>query len=130
MRIAATVLGAVVGSILAGCGSSQPQESTADCTNQVRIDGRVYTSYSMTDREGTPFGVADQADCHDVGVGAEGSVFPDSPRQVAVWSFEEYPTEKVVGVRFDRHSFGVFVADTVPQAESNRILLELGRAAD
>jgi len=130
MRITSTVFVLVVGSILGGCGSSQPQESTADCNNQVRIDGRVYTSYAMTDREGTRFGVADRADCHDVGVGAEGSVFPDTPRQVTVWSFEGYPTEKVVGVRFDRHSFELFVADTVPQAESQRIRLELGRAPD
>jgi hypothetical protein len=51
-----------------------------------------------------------------------------NPRQVTVWSFRGYATKDVVGVRFDNaDSFGVFVADDVPQAGSDRIYAELGK---
>jgi translation initiation factor 2B subunit (eIF-2B alpha/beta/delta family) len=94
----------------------------------VRLDGHVYTSYGFTDREATQFSVAEQADCHDVGRDAEGSVFLDDPTQVTVWSFESYATEKVLGVRFDRDSFAVFVADSVPRDQADRILEELSQS--
>ncbi len=70
------------------------------------------------------------ADCHDVGEGSEGSVFSDNPKQVTVWSFPGYVPEKVLGVRFDRDTFGVYVAESVPRTDMNRIVDELSRAPD
>ena len=116
---------AIVASGCEGCPSSQGE---ADCQSQVRIDGRVYTSYGFSHSAASEFGVADQAECHDAGCDAPGSVFPANPRQVTVWSFRGYATKDVVGVRFDNaDSFGVFVADDVPQAGSDRIYAELGK---
>lgn len=109
-----------------GC-DSEPQ-SAADCTNQIRYDGRVYSSYGHTDRDAISFGEAEEAECHDVGVGAAGSVFPDDPARVTTWSFAGYPTDEVLGVRFDEDTFAVYVADGLPRAKSDRIFRELGRA--
>ena len=44
---------------------------------------------------------------------------------MAVWSFHGYPTETVLGVRVDRDTFRVFVADAASRAESERIIKEL-----
>jgi len=123
MRIAAPVLAAVVA--LAGCSAYQSHPSAADCQRQVRLGDRVYTSYGHTDRAATRFALADRAECHDVGRHADGSVFTENPTQVRVWSFDGYETEKVLGVRFERDSFAVFVADSVPRAESELIFTEL-----
>lgn len=71
--------------------------------------------------------MADRADCDDVGEDAAGSVFPDNPERVTTWSFRGYPTEEVLGVRFDHDAFAVFVADAVPDAERERIFRELGQ---
>lgn len=112
--------------VASGCEGSPSSHGAADCQSQVRLDGRVYTSYGHTDSAASEFGVADQAECHDNGRDAPGSVFPDDPRQVTVWSFRGYATKDVVGVRF-RDSFAVFVADDVPQLESDWIYAELGK---
>lgn len=69
--------------------------------------------------------MADVAECHDVGENPEGSVFMDDPRQVAVWSFHGYPLEQVLGVRRDENSYEVFVAESVPRADVDRIVGEL-----
>jgi hypothetical protein len=110
----------------AGCGTGQLEGgASADCASQVRLDDRVYTSHGFTNRDATRFAEADRAECHDVGRNAPGSVFPDQPAHVTAWSFAGYPTDKVLGVRFDEDSFGVYVADTVSRAESERIFQEL-----
>ena len=75
--------------------------SAADCALQVRVDEVVYISHSHTQWAATRYGTADQAKCHDVGEDAAGSVFPEHPRQVTTWTFEGYPPERVLGVRFD-----------------------------
>lgn len=111
----------------AGCAGGQGHPAAADCNNQMRLGKRVYTSSGYTDRDATRFGEADEAECHDLGGDAPGSVFPDDPKQVTTWSFAGYPTDKVLGVRFDEDSFAVYVADTLPRAESGRIFRELRR---
>jgi len=110
---------------LAGCAASECRQAAADCQNQVRIDGRVYTGWGFTQLDATRFTLADRAECHDTGTCPVGSVFPDDPRQVTVWSFDGYPTATVVGVRSYEGSFEVFVADSVPRADRDRILREL-----
>jgi len=95
----------------------------------VRLNERVYTSHGYTDRAASRFAEADEAECHDVGQNPPGSVFPDNPRHVTAGSFAGYPTDKVLGVRFDEDSFGVYVADSVPRTESDRIYKELQRDA-
>ena len=103
---------------------SAPQ-TAADCEQQVRLGSRGYTSVGFTDREATRLSTADRAECHDTGIDPEGLVFPEDPTQVAVWSFLGYPTETVLGVRVDRDTFRVFVADSASRAESERISTEL-----
>lgn len=125
VRVVASCFLVAAGFVSLGCDGTEPREATADCSTQVRFDGRVYTSYGYTDRKATRIGVADRAECHDVGVDAKGSVFPADPRQVAVWSFEDYPPHEVLGVRFEGTSFAVFVEDSVSEAESGQILRAL-----
>jgi hypothetical protein len=131
---AAWVVAGAVGLALAGCGAPGTGESTAaaDCANQVRVEGVVYTSHGYTDAPGTKLGTADWAECWDVGSpGREplGSVFPEDPRQVTTWSFEGYSSDQVLGVRNGNNPpFAVFVADSVPRAERERIFRELSPA--
>ena len=126
MRMRAIWLVVSAAIALTGCAGDPNDESgAADCSRQVRWEGRLYASHGYTARDATKFDVADEADCHDTGVGPQGSVFPDNPEQVDVWSFEGYPTEKVLGVRFDDDLFAVFVDESVPRAESKRIFSEL-----
>lgn len=73
--------------------------------------------------------MADEAECHDVGKDAAGSVFPGDPRQLNAWTFEGYPPEQVLGVRFDEHTFAVFVADSLPEGDRDQILRDLSDQA-
>lgn len=57
--------------------------------------------------------------------GAAGSVFPDDPDTVTAWTFDGYPATEVLGIRYGKNSFGVFVADTVPAEERDRIYADL-----
>lgn len=109
---------------LAACAedANAPEGSAAyECTPQIRFDGVIYTAYDYTDRGATKFGTADEADCHDVRREAPGSVFPNDPQQVAVWTFGAYSSEQVLGVRFGPDSFTVFIADSVPRDQAERI---------
>lgn len=113
--------------IASGCSgdSGAGSEATGDCSAQVRVDGIVYTSYGYTERKASKHSVANRADCEDVGENAAGSVFPEHPEQVTTWSFRGYPPEEVLGVRVDKTFFAVFVADSVQDAERERIFQEL-----
>lgn len=122
MRIASVCLVTVVA--VGGCSGSGPQ-TFADCAAQVRADGVVYTSNGVTERKASKYASAERADCHDVGQDAAGSVFPDEPSQVATWTFPGYPPAKVLGVRYGTDSFGVFIADSVPSEERERIYEDL-----
>jgi hypothetical protein len=111
------------GSQTAGNGGSQ---TSSDCSAQVRADGIVYTSHGYTERSATKHSSAEEADCEDVGPDAAGSVFPESPRHVTTWTFANYPPAKVLGVRSgNKDSFAVFVADSVPPDERDRIYEDL-----
>lgn len=113
----------------AGCSGGSTNQAgrttTADCTQQIRFQGIVYSGYGHTDEEATEFGTADAAECHDLGPNAAGSVFEDDGRQVTIWSFERYPTDEVVGVEFDEATFAVFVAEGVPSGRTEQMLREL-----
>jgi hypothetical protein len=118
--------------IPAGCaGEASPQgrQTEAECTPQVRFSGIVYDGASYTDQQPSKrLGTADEADCHDEGRDAEGSVFSESPRQVAVWSLDGYSPEEVLAVRFDETSFAVFVAASMPRHRVDRIVAALNDA--
>ena len=120
MRVFAVALAVA----LTACSSS-PAETSADCSNQVRFEGKVYTGYAFTERVGTELGVAEKAECHDVGEDAEGSVFGDDPPEVKVWSFEGFSPDEIVGVRFDDQQFEVYLADSLAPADIERISEEL-----
>lgn len=121
MRFAVVIVSLTLGFTLSGCSGDGGSQTSSDCQAQVRADGTVYTSYGYTERNASKHSVAERADCHDVGKGPAGSVFPENPQQVATWSFRGYPPEEVVGVRFDKDMFAVFVADSVPDAARERI---------
>lgn len=128
MRAAAATASLVLGGILSGC-SADNSSAEGDCAAQIRVDGEVYTSHSFTDRQATRHGTADRADCDDAGEDAAGSVFSDDPEQVTTWSFSGYPSDNVLGVRFDEDSFAVFVADSLPEEERERLSDELSKPA-
>ena len=114
--------------LLAGCasGTKAPEGSAQyECTSQIRSHGVIYSGYGYTDREATRLETADEVVCHDVGRDAPGSVFPDDPQQVAVWTFAGYPSDQVLGVRFGQDSFAVFIAESLPRPQGDRILSEL-----
>lgn len=126
MRIAVVAVSLAFAFTVSGCSAGGSQTS-GDCSAQVRADGIVYTSHGYTERKASRHSVADQADCDDVGEDAAGSVFGEHPQQVTTWAFRGYPPEDVVGVRLDKYSFAVFVADSVPDAERERIYRDLRR---
>ena len=128
MRVASACFIAAV--TLAGCGADRREEaeSAADCTNQVRLGGVIYSGYGYSDRRAKEFATADEAECHDVGVDASSSVFPADPRQVSVWAFPGYSPDKLLGVPFDKDTFEVFIAESVPHREMDRILDKLSRS--
>lgn len=125
MKAAVTTSAVTLCFVVTGCAGSGGSQTSGDCQAQVRADGIVYTSYGYTERKASRHSAADRADCDDVGEDAAGSVFPDNPEQVDTWSFRGYPTDEVLGVRVDEGSFAVFVADSVPDAERERIFREL-----
>ncbi len=131
MRTAAAWFMAAVTVTVAGCAGNGTEgaESAGDCTSQVRLGGVIYVGYGYTDRQATKFGTAEEADCHDVGMGAPGSVFSDDARQVAVWAFPGYPPDKILGVRFGKDSLEVFLAESMPRRDMDRILYELSQSA-
>jgi len=108
--------------LLAGCDAETPEGSASyECTPQVRMNGQVYDGRGYTDQRATRFARADEAECHDVGQSAPGSIFTDDPRQVAVWTFADHSPERVLGVRLDHDSFLVLIAASVPLQEAERI---------
>ena len=109
---------------MAGC-AQEGSQSSSDCAAQVRVAGVVYTSYGTTSREATRYVEADEAQCHDVGTDARGSVFADNPAQVRTWAFEGYSPKEVLGVQYGKHELGVFIADTVAPEERDSIYANL-----
>lgn len=112
-----------------GCSTSGGQQTSADCSAQVRADGIVYTSYGHTERKASTHLSAEVADCDDFGRDAAGSVFSETPPKVATWTFAGYPPAKVLGVRVGKDSFAVFVADSVPPEERDQIHEDLAGGA-
>ena len=113
---------------LAGCATAVTggTQGAADCTSQVRLGGVVYSGYGSTERPATRHGEADRAECDDLGADAHGSFFPRHPAQVAVWSFAGHPPEEVLGVRRAGGAFEVFVAESLPDRDRDRVLRRLG----
>lgn len=114
----------VVLAALAGCSDSGAQTS-ADCEAQVRVGDVVYTAIGTTERRAAPHASAERADCKDVGEDAAGSVFSEDPDEVATWAFDGHSPDKVLGVRYGKDSFGVFVADSVSADGIERIFTDL-----
>jgi hypothetical protein len=113
-------------SLTACAQAPAPTASPArECAAQIRLEGSTYTGAGYTDMRGTQFSSADQADCEDVGPSPRWSVFSDNPEQVAVWSLPGYSTEEVVAVRFNEDLFTIFVADSLPRGEIDRLVREL-----
>ena len=42
-----------------------------------------------------------------------------------MWTFAGYASDQVLGVRFGQDSFAVFIAESVPRHQADRILSEL-----
>ena len=125
MKAAVVTVAVTLCLVVTGCAGSGGSQISSDCQAQVRADGVVYTSYGYTERRASRHAAADRADCDDVGEDAAGSVFAENAEQVSTWSFRGYPPDEVLGVRFDESSYEVFVADSVPDAERERIFREL-----
>lgn len=113
----------VLATALAGC--SEAGETNADCGQQIRLDGAVYTGWSATTTDAERFGDAERASCDDNGEDAEGSYFSDEPESVTVWSLEGYSPNEVLGVRLDKESFTIFVADSVNDGDRDDLISAL-----
>ena len=115
---------------MAGCSDTTGAQDCADatqdldCTSVIRFEGITYSGYGYTETAAIQHGTADEADCDDEGPDACGSVFPDDPRQVAVFTFRGYPPDRVLGARSGK-KLEVFVAASVPRAQGERILRDL-----
>ena len=116
---------AVLVAVCATGGCENGGTVTADCQSQIRVGEAVFTSNGYTERNATKQGVADQAECHDVGDHAAGSVFPDHPLRVQTWRFDGYSPAQVLGVRHGEDGFAIYVVDHLPQDERDRILTAL-----
>jgi hypothetical protein len=125
MKAVVVSVAVTLSGVLVGCADNGGSQTSSDCSTNVRVDDNVYTSHGYTERKASRHSAADAADCHDTGEVPAGSVFPEHPGQVTTWTFRGYPPEKVLGVRFDIDSFAVFVTDSVPRAERERIFREL-----
>lgn len=134
VKAAVVTLAVTLNVVLSSCaGAGGPQTSgdegaqtSSDCSAQVRAEGIAYTSHGYTERSAARHSSAEAALCEDTGPDAAGSVFPESPRHVTTWTFAHYPPAKVLGVRSGKTgSFAVFVADSVPPAERDRIYEDL-----
>lgn len=125
-----TALGAALALlILASCANekgsdvqgSQPQE----CTPRIRLADKVYVAAGYTDTRGQRFSTAQQATCEDTSSDSRGSVFAEDPEEVAVWSLPGYDTVDVLATRFGGNSFEVYVSDSMPRQEIDRIVRRL-----
>jgi hypothetical protein len=129
VKVASMTTALALGLGLASCSADGESATSGDCQIQVGADGTSYTSYGHTRRSALRYSSADEADCEDVGEDADGSVFPEHPRQVTTWAFSGFSPVKVLGVRIDQESFVVFVADSVPPEERDRIYRNLAEEA-
>lgn len=112
--------------VLVGCDEDV---ASTECTPQVRVGERLFSAHGYTRAEATRHGTAERAECHDVGEDAAGSAFPGAPRQVRTWAFDGHSTDQVLGARAGRAGTAVFVAESVPREERDRVLAELDDAA-
>lgn len=115
---------------LAVVGCSTDELPVSDCTTQIRVGSTVYSSYGFVEGPAVRHASADRADCEDVGEDARGSVFPEDPQQVRTWRFPGFSPDEVVAVRFDERSFEVFIADSLPAGERDRVGEAVSRRRD
>lgn len=81
MRSAVVAISLTLTIVVSGCsGNGGPEGASSDCSEQVRADGVVYTSYGSTERKASRHSVADRAECHDVGTMDEPPLAPCSAR--------------------------------------------------
>ena len=126
MKPAVVAVAVTFAFVVTGCVGKGGSQVSGDCAAKVRADGIVYTSNGYTDRSATKHSSAEEADGEDLGSRAAGSVFPVSPRHVTTWTFADYPSPKVLGVRSSSTDlFAIFVADSVPPEERDRIYEDL-----
>jgi hypothetical protein len=112
--------------LLAGCGGSTTTAS--DCVTLVRQEGTMFREVAFSGHEAMRAGQADRSDCGDMGVEARGAYFPSEPDQVPIWSFDGYDPSKVIGVQQPDGTFGVFVTETMPEADVGDVIDGLGGA--
>ena len=111
--------------VLVGC-AEKSGTATADCTNQVRYDGRLYDHYAFTTRDATLLGPADRASCDDTSEDARGSYYPEDPEQVEVLTIDGYSSDEVLGVGTPGGQLQVYFAESLSSADIDRISGELG----
>lgn len=103
-------------------------ERSRECVPQIRLDDTTYIAAGYTEVRGARFDTAVAANCDDIGPSPQGSEFTENSEQVAVWSLRGYSTDDVVTARFDEDSFIIFVADSMPRGEIDRVVGELSSA--
>ncbi|HSE10644.1 MAG TPA: DUF6281 family protein [Nocardioidaceae bacterium] len=125
MKVAVVV--ALLLSFLTACteGSGTETATERECVPQIRLKETTYVGAGYTEVRGTRFDTAVEAVCDDVGPSSRGSEFTEDSKQVAVWSLPGYSTDDVVAARFDEDSFAIFVADSMPRSEIDRVTSEL-----
>lgn len=107
---------------LTACGGSEPGGDShyrvggaATCVVPFRYDGMVYAGVGYASQAPTiQLGMADEADCNDVGEGANVS-FPAEPDQVPAWAFDGVDPAQVISVPGPSGRYVVLVARSVPE---------------
>ncbi len=106
-------------------GPTPDTATSQECTPQIRLNGITYIGAGYTEVRGTRFDTAVEADCDDLGPSPRGPEFTEDSKQVAVWSLPGYSTDDLVVARFNEDSFTIFVADSMPRSEVDRVIGEL-----
>lgn len=114
---------AVLATAVSAC--AQGAEVQADCAQQVRLEGVVYTGWSATTADAQRLGDAERASCDDNGSDAKGAYFADEPERVTVWSFDGYSPDEVLGIRLDKNSYTVFIAVSLADGDRDSLVREL-----
>jgi Family of unknown function (DUF6281) len=107
-------------------GRGAPGSGTADCDNQVRYQGTVYTHRGFSSQDVARVGMADASNCSDTGPDARGPYFPANPRQVEVLAFDGIPTSEAIGVRYGE-PVELYVSEDVTPARADQIVDRFGQ---
>lgn len=130
--ISSLFVSAVALALLGACSNSASEaQISGDCSQQVRVGERVYTSYSSTTRDpDREFAKAELADCDDGTADSQGPVFRDDAERVDTWAFADIDPDEALGIRGPEETWQVLIAGSVSNERRDELIETLGRSAE